>query len=140
MINVPLPAGCGDNEYMRCYREVCAPAVRRFRPQLILVSAGFDAHFADPLAQELVSTRGYFEIASLLRSLADELCEGRIVYTLEGGYDHTALAWSVRACVDTLLGNAFAPDPLGEGPRIRAPDIEPVLAAVKQKHGLIRSF
>jgi len=135
-VNLPLPRGCGREEYLRAYREVAAPLVRRFRPQLLLVSAGFDAHFADPLAQMLLDTRGYYEIASLLKALADELCEGRIVYGLEGGYDLQALAWSVRACIDTLLGNAFAEDPLGSGPGVPGPDIDAVLAAVKQAHGL----
>ena len=135
-MNLPLPRGCGREEYLRAYREVAAPLVRRFRPQLLLVSAGFDAHFADPLAQMLLDTRGYYEIASLLKALADELCEGRIVYGLEGGYDLQALAWSVRACIDTLLGNAFAEDPLGSGPGVPGPDIDAVLAAVKQAHGL----
>src|SRR6266545_4497189 len=65
---------------------------------------------ADPLAQMLLSTRGYYEIASLIREFADELCDGRAVYALEGGYDLTAIAWSARACIDTLLGNTFAED------------------------------
>ncbi|MDO8613854.1 MAG: histone deacetylase [Dehalococcoidia bacterium] len=135
-VNLPLPRGCGREEYLRAYREVAAPLLRRFGPQLLLVSAGFDAHFADPLAQMLLDTRGYYEIASLLRALADELCEGRIVYGLEGGYDHTALAWSARACIDTLLGNGFAEDPLGPGPSVPGPDIDTVLAAAKRAHGL----
>src|SRR3990172_2816622 len=135
-VNLPLPRGCGREEYLRAYREVCEPLVRRFRPQLLLVSAGFDAHLADPLAQMLLDTRGYYEIASLLKALADELCDGRIVYALEGGYDHTALAWSVRACIDTLLGNGFAEDPLGAGPSVPGPDIDTVLVAVKRAHGL----
>ena len=136
IINVPLPAGCADAEFLRCYREVCAPAVRRFRPQLILVSAGFDAHFADPLAQELLSTKGYFEIATLLQEVADELCSGKLVYALEGGYNRIALPWSVRSCIDVLLGNPFADDPLGSGPGLRAPDISPMLDAVKGLHTL----
>jgi acetoin utilization deacetylase AcuC-like enzyme len=136
IVNVPLPAGSGDEPYLRAYREVCAPVLRRFQPEFILVSAGFDAHFADPLAQMLVSTRGYYEIASLLRELARELCGGRIVYALEGGYDHTALGWSVGACIETLLGSEFTPDPLGPGPAIRGPDLEAMLAAVKRTHGL----
>jgi len=135
-VNVPLPRGCGDDEYLRVYREICGPVVRRFRPQLLLVSAGFDAHFADPLAGMLLSAHGYYDIASLLRGLAEELCRGRIVYALEGGYDPTALAWSVRACLDTLLGNPFAEDPLGEGPQAPGPDIDVVLSAVKRVHGL----
>ena len=135
-VNLPLPPGCGREQYLRCYREVVEPLLRRFRPQLLLVSAGFDAHFADPLAQELLDTRGYFEIAALLKSLADELCQGRIVFTLEGGYDHTALAWSLRACVDALLGNEFAQDPLGAAPAVPGPDIDALLATVKRAHGL----
>lgn len=136
IVNVPLPAGSGDEAYRRAYREVCEPVVRRFRPEVIFVSAGFDAHFADPLAQMLVSTRGYWAVASLLRELAGELCEGRIVYALEGGYDHMALAWSVRACVETLLGTPFTADPLGPGPAVRGPDVDAVLAAVKKTHAL----
>ncbi len=135
-VNVPLPAGCGDPEYLRAYREVCIPALRRFQPQLLLVSAGFDAHFADPLAGMLVSARGYYEIASLLLDLARECCQGRIVYALEGGYDLTALAWSVRACIDALMGHAFVPDPHGAGPSVPGPDITKVLAAVKAAHSL----
>ncbi len=135
-VNLPLPQGCGREEYLRAYREVCEPLVRRFRPQLLLVSAGFDAHLADPLAQMRLDTRGYYEIASLLGALADELCEGRAVFTLEGGYDHTALAWSVQACIDTLLGKEFAQDPIGSGPAVPGPNIDPVLTAVKRAHGL----
>ncbi len=139
IVNVPLPAGTGDEAYLRAYREICAKVVRRFRPEFILVSAGFDAHFADPLAQMLVSTRGYYQIASLLRELAGELCEGRIVYALEGGYDHTALAWSAGACIETLLGRGFTADPLGLGPEVRGPDVEAMLEAVKRVQGIVDS-
>lgn len=135
-VNVPLPRGCGHAEYLRAYREVCAPLIQRFRPQLLLVSAGFDAHFADPLAQMLLTTRGYYDIACLLRELAQESCGGRIVYALEGGYDHTALAWSVRACIDSLLGNDFVGDPLGAGPQVPGPSVDVVLSAVKRAHHL----
>ncbi|MBI1885360.1 MAG: histone deacetylase [Chloroflexi bacterium] len=135
-VNVPLPRGSGDEEYIRAYREVCAPVVRRFRPRLLLVSAGFDAHFADPLAQMLLSVRGYYEIASLLRSLAEELCEGRVLFALEGGYDHTALPWGVHACLDALLGNEFTPEPLGPAPSVPGPSIDVVLTAVKRANGL----
>lgn len=135
-INVPLPRGCGDDVYLRCYREICAPAVRRFGPQLIFVSAGFDGHFADPLAQMLLSTRGYYDIATIIRELADELCEGRVVYALEGGYDLTAIAWSARACIDTLLGNPFAEDPLGAGPAVPGPNVDALLAEVRRLHSL----
>lgn len=136
IINVPLPRGCGDIEHLAAYKRACEPALRRFQPEMVLVSAGFDAHFADPLALELVSCEGYYEIAKLLHGLAGELCGGRIVFSLEGGYDHTALAWSVRACIDALLGKEFAPDPLGAAPGVRGPDIAQLLERVRQVHGL----
>jgi acetoin utilization deacetylase AcuC-like enzyme len=137
IINVPLPAGSGDAEALRAYRGVCAPAIRRFKPQFVLVSAGFDAHFADPLANLLFSCRGYFEIATLLKELAAELCEGRIVYALEGGYDLEAISWSARACIDTLLGRDFSDDPLGSGPAVKGPPVDDVVAEVMRLHGIL---
>jgi acetoin utilization deacetylase AcuC-like enzyme len=134
--NVPLPAGSGDAEALRAYLEVCAPLVRRFDPEFILVSAGFDGHFADPLAHLLFSAHGYFEIATLLRGLADDLCDGRIVYALEGGYDLQAISWSAGECLLTLLGDSFTEDPLGPGPDVRGPSIEATISAVRAIHGL----
>ena len=134
--NVPLPAGCGDAEHLRAYGEACVPLLRRFQPQLLLVSAGFDAHFADPLAGMRVSCAGYYELATLLRELAAELCGGRMVLALEGGYHEVGLPWSVRACFEALLGEKWTPDPLGLPPQRPAPDIEGLLADVKRTHGL----
>jgi acetoin utilization deacetylase AcuC-like enzyme len=136
MVNVPLPPGCGDEAYLAAVSRVCAPALTGFRPQLILVSAGFDAHFADPLANELVSTHGYYRMASVLREIADQVCDGRLVYVLEGGYDLVALAWSVQACIDTLLGREFDPDPLGPGPEVRGPDVSAIVDLARDLHRL----
>jgi len=136
IINVPLPAGAGDGEALRAYQDVCAPALRRFAPQFILVSAGFDAHFADPLAHLLFSTGGYYAIGALLKELADDLCQGRMVYAQEGGYDLDAISWSAGACVRTLLGEVFSEDPLGSGPAVRGPDIESVISTARAIHGL----
>ncbi len=135
-INVPFPRGCGDDAYLAVMNEVCLPALRCFGPELILVSAGFDAHFADPLAGQLVSVRGYYEIASLLQRTAGELCGGRIVYALEGGYDLEAISWSAHACLSAMLGEDFAPDPLGPGPEVRGPDVSGLIARVRELHGL----
>lgn len=135
-VNVPLPRGCGDEEYVRSYEAVGVPVIERFRPQLILVSAGFDAHHADPLAQEMLSVRGYFEIAGLIKQLADDLCGEKLVYVLEGGYDHTAISWAAQACIDTLLGNDFSPDPIGPAPNVQRPDIEGLLLTIESEHGL----
>ncbi len=95
-VNLPLPAGCGDAEYSDAWDLIIEPVVRRFSPQLILVSLGFDAHFADPLASMALSVDGYGALAARLRALADELCDGKLVFVLEGGYHLTALPWGVR--------------------------------------------
>ena len=79
--------------------------MRRFRPELILVSAGFDAHRADPLAQMAVSEVGYRALATRLAEVAADVCDGRLALILEGGYDLDALARSVAECVRVLLGS-----------------------------------
>lgn len=137
-VNVPMPPGCGDAEYRRAFQEVLEPVIRRFCPQIILISAGFDAHFADPLAHMRLSVAGYRDLAMTIKALADELCDGRAVFALEGGYDLAALAWSVRACLDVLLGHSFAQDPLGLAPQtIPNPDIDALLTDVKREHRLL---
>lgn len=138
-LNLPLPAGCGDAEYAYLIDEVIAPKLRRFRPQLILVSAGYDAHFADTIsgAAMRLSCAGYANVVSKLRDLAGELCGGRIVLALEGGYNLTALAWSVRNSLEVLLEEPVTRDPLGLPPeRHPRPDLGGLVASVKGLHGL----
>ena len=85
-VNVPMPAGVGDSGYFEAFDTVLAPIARRFQPQFILVSAGYDAHWNDPLAGMHLSIPGYAALIDRLLVLADELCGGRMVLTLEGGY------------------------------------------------------
>ena len=106
--------GAGDADHLRAFEEVVAPALRRFRPQLILVSAGFDAHYADDIAMQQLSVDGYGALVSVVKSLAeDELCDGRILAAQEGGYHLTALPWCVRRTIELLRGDPPTPDPLG---------------------------
>ena len=114
-INLPLPAGCGDGAYLQCFDEVVLPVLRRFQPSMLLISAGFDAHWRDPLAAQNLSGNGYRAIAQRLAYVAAELCAGQ-VYVLEGGYDLEAIAWATRHCIDVLLGNPPAADPVGLPP------------------------
>ena len=111
------------------------PLLRRFKPELILVSAGFDAHWRDPLALQILSGDGYRAIAERLAAAAADLGAGT-VYVLEGGYDLEALSWSVRHCVDVLLGNPPVADPVGPAPAQAAPDVEPLIAAACRIHSL----
>jgi acetoin utilization deacetylase AcuC-like enzyme len=112
-INVPLPPGVGDKGYHAVMERVITPALRRFAPELLFVSVGFDAHWADPLAQMALSLRGYDALMRQLAALAGELCEGRIVVVLEGGYHLGALANGWANAVRALLGDADCADPLG---------------------------
>ena len=113
-VNVPLIAGWGDEEYQTVFEDVLAPIARRFEPQLILVSAGYDAHWADSIALMHVSVSGFARIVEIIKTIADMLCQGRLVLTLEGGYHLEALPLSVSATLDTLLGNREITDPLGK--------------------------
>jgi acetoin utilization deacetylase AcuC-like enzyme len=137
-LNLPLPGGCGDAEYAMLLSEVIGPKLRAYQPQAILVSAGYDAHFGDPIDGALMrlSCAGYAALIAGLRELAQELCEGRIVVALEGGYDLTALSWSVRNSIEALLGEAPAPDPVGRPPPATAPSLEHLVGGLKGLHGL----
>ena len=116
-INIPLPAGSGDIEYLEVFEQIIIPVAIRFKPQLILVSAGYDAHWADGLALMQVSVTGFAQMAKIIKGLADELCNSRLVFSLEGGYNLTALSASVKATFDILLDNTTIEDPLGQLPR-----------------------
>ncbi|MDQ6709708.1 MAG: histone deacetylase [Candidatus Dormibacteraeota bacterium] len=100
--NLPLAAGSGDREFLGAYEKTIGPALDAFRPELILVSAGFDAHRDDPLAGLEVSTEGYGELAALIRAWADRYAGSRSIWVLEGGYDLPALGASVVACLHAL--------------------------------------
>jgi acetoin utilization deacetylase AcuC-like enzyme len=113
-LNVPLPAGTTDTEYKQAYEEVLLPAARRFKPEFILVSAGYDPHWADYLSGFQITVSGFAGVVSLIKQLADELCQGRLLLSLEGGYHLKALSHSVRATFEVLLGMPPGPDPLGD--------------------------
>jgi acetoin utilization deacetylase AcuC-like enzyme len=139
-LNLSLPGGCGDVEYAAVFDAVIAPKLRTFRPELVLVSAGYDAHFADPIDGSLMrlSCAGYAALVSKTRDVAGEVSSGRVVLALEGGYDLTALPWSVRNSLEVLLGEDITPDPLGPAPLSGwgPPDIEGLMRDVRELHGL----
>jgi acetoin utilization deacetylase AcuC-like enzyme len=102
-LNVPLPAGTGDEGWSRSLEELVVPALERFGPELLLVSAGFDAWRNDPLGGMKVTEAGFAEWGRLLFAAADELCAGRALVLLEGGYDVPALP---RLAAAFLTGSA----------------------------------
>lgn len=105
-LNLPLPPRSDDTAYLRAFDEQIEPRVRAYRPQLLLVSAGYDAHYADPLAAMAVTEQGFGAMAGRVLAWAREWCDGRLVLVLEGGYNLSALASSVAATLDALDGGA----------------------------------
>ncbi|MBL8045713.1 MAG: histone deacetylase [Anaerolineales bacterium] len=134
-LNVPLPEGAGDLAMKRVFNEIIDPAAERFAPDFLLVSAGYDAHWRDPLASLQFSTSGYFQITRALQQLAEKLCGGRMACVLEGGYDLEVLAANVVASLHALTGADSAPDPFGP-PEYQEPHIHKVIEEVKAIHGL----
>lgn len=103
IVNIPLAPGTGGAEMRAAYTAQAFPRLRAFKPELIIISAGFDAHQDDPLANLNWSTADFAWLTTELCTLAQELCQGRIVSTLEGGYDLNALAAATRAHVQELI-------------------------------------
>ncbi len=136
-VNFPMAAGWGDEEYLRAFNEVLVPVARGFEPQLILVSAGFDAHWADQLAMMRVSVKSFAQMVMILKELATELCQGRLVFTLEGGYNLQVVASSIKAVFDVLLGNSGIDDPLGKASMVRKPQgFDEHIEEIKRIHHL----
>ena len=102
-MNVPLSAGAGDAELIRAFQEELVPRALEFKPQLVLISAGFDAHRDDPLAQLQVTEAGYAQLTRIVRDIAERSCRGRLVSVLEGGYNLLALGRSVESHLRALL-------------------------------------
>ena len=99
-LNVPMPAGSGDDEYMTVFTDVLIPALRAFSPEFLLISAGFDAHYLDPLAGIELTAGGFSALTDMLLGVA----EGRVVSALEGGYSLEGVSESVVAHVKRLVG------------------------------------
>jgi acetoin utilization deacetylase AcuC-like enzyme len=122
-VNVPMRAGMGDDEIVEAFRRVLVPVAEEYEPQLILVSAGFDAHRLDPLGGMRVTGAGFAALARIVKGAAEASCGGRLVLALEGGYSEEGLAESIEAVMEVLLegrdagtgaeGPAMTETPLG---------------------------
>jgi len=110
-LNVPLPGGQGDQDFARIVDEFVAPVARQYRPDCIMVSAGYDTHVSDPLGGMAVTTAGFAYMSKTMVDLAAELCDGRLVLALEGGYNLQGLADGVLASLHELTGEGgLTPD------------------------------
>ena len=142
-INVPLPATTGYEVYEPVFRQVMAPAADRFQPQLMLVSAGFDAHWKDAIPQTsthtnmYLSTAGFAKLNAIIIELAQYLCDGRLILVQEGGYNIEAMAACVATCINLLLGDDAAVDNLGPPPdRKYRLNTDVLIAELRRIHGL----
>jgi acetoin utilization deacetylase AcuC-like enzyme len=134
-LNVPLPPNVGDEGFASIFESLVWPLAERFHPDLILVSAGYDAHWVDPLAHMALSLKGYADMSQALVRMADRLCDGRLIFTLEGGYQLDALAYGVLNAFYALLGEETVVDPLGSSPRPE-PAIDALIEELRDLHQL----
>jgi acetoin utilization deacetylase AcuC-like enzyme len=105
-VNCPLSPGCGDADYANIFRHILLPIALAYQPQLILVSAGFDIYHADPLGGMAVTEQGFARLTDILMELAHAVCAGRLVMTLEGGYNVQGQARAVREVIRRMAGEA----------------------------------
>lgn len=135
-VNIPLPSGAGDNVYLKAFDEIVFPLVGQFEPDLIMVAAGYDGHFADPLAGLNLTVRGYAEMAKRVRQLAHDFCENRLVFSLEGGYDLGALSRSVLATIGELANLGLeVEDTCKPPPDLPVNEIQRILASIETAQG-----
>jgi acetoin utilization deacetylase AcuC-like enzyme len=111
-VNLPMEAGGIDDDFDFAYREVVVPVLREFKPGLLLVSAGFDAHERDPLAGMRMTTEGFGRLTTQLLAVAEDVCEGRVVFVTEGGYDTRALL----DCIERVMALASGAERTTEAP------------------------
>lgn len=131
-LNVPLPAGRTDDDYLAVFDRAFAPAARRFEPELIVISCGFDAHADDPLGGMTLTDAAYGALTDRVVALADALCGGRVVMALEGGYHAEAVARSAVRVLRALAGEALLVDAGDPSPETGA-----VLEALEAAHPLL---
>lgn len=103
-VNIPLPAGTGDRGYRAAFEQLVLPIGLQYKPQLIIISAGQDASWLDPLAQQMMSMHGFRQIATIMHDVAEELCRGKLVLLQEGGYSAAYVPYCTAAVIEPLLG------------------------------------
>jgi acetoin utilization deacetylase AcuC-like enzyme len=136
-INIPLPPGSGVGAYVAAYERIVAPALRAFKPELIIVASGLDASAMDPLARMMMTSAGYRRLTRLLMDVADDVCDGRLVIEHEGGYSSAYVPFCGLAVVEELSGitsgveDPFLPIFEGIGEQELQPHQEVAIAAAE---------
>jgi len=136
LVNVPLHEFAGDKTFERVADKIFKPVVEKFRPQMLFISAGFDAHWNDPITSLGLSTQGFYNISKKLAQLAEEYCKGKIVFVLEGGYDPQNVANGAGAVFDALTNSPLKKSTHDPSPY---PDVdhESRIQEILKWHGII---
>ena len=132
-MNVPLPPGQGDAEYLTVFKDILMPVAMEYKPQLVLVSAGFDIHRNDPLGGMLVTERGFAALTRCILEIAWATCGGKVVMALEGGYDLKGLQDSVKSVLLEMTGATTTY--IGEERPGPNSVMGPILKSLRQIHG-----
>lgn len=136
VVEVPLHSRAGDKTFAQIHEMIFKPIVEKFKPQMLFISAGFDAHWNDPLTSLGLSTQGYYDMSKKLVGLAEEVCDGRIVFILEGGYDPHNVANGADALFGALTNSPLKNEANDPSP-YKEPDHESRLDEIRKWHGLI---
>lgn len=136
-INVPLRRGAGDAHYADIYKRILEPVAQAFKPELVLLSAGFDIHHQDPLGGMRVTERGFAAMTRILMNIAEECCDGRFVAVLEGGYDLAGLSASIKSVLNEMRDDTHLSDAEIDEIRMGAADkqypaVQKVIMKLKQ--------
>lgn len=139
-LNIPLPKGSGNQAFLKSFEALVAPALARFKPELILVSAGYDAHHADILTEMGLTASGFAQLTELVMKQAEIHSQGKAGFLLEGGYHVQALANSVASTFETLLHQEARPfsEQLGAAPEIDPATTEAIIQRVQAIHPLLQ--
>ncbi len=133
VLNIPLPALVGDTGFKEVYNELIIPKIVGFNPGFLIISAGYDAHWKDPLANLNLTSHGYSWISKTLVELSEKLCNGKIVFALEGGYNLDVLSEGVANSIKALINLEDFSDPFGKSP-YKEPYIKDILTEIKKIH------
>lgn len=135
IVNVPLAGHAGDETFAKIADKIFKPMVEAFRPEMLLVSAGFDSHWNDPITSLGLSTRGFYNVSKKLIEMAGEYCNRKIVFVLEGGYDPHNVANGAGAVFDALTNRPLRNE-AGDPSPFKEPDFESRLSEIQKLHGI----
>ena len=139
-VNVPLSGGQDDRAFAKIVQEVIVPVIRDYRPDFIIISAGFDTYFGDPLGTMAVTEQGFACMAKQLVDLAGEVCGGRLLVALEGGYNLKGLRDGVLAVLGELSGNSECPGKVDEETLQAIVDSDREVAVIEQVRNIAKRY